>query len=145
MKFRACKYTPESCECPLAETADLQDKMECNCCRHAMNSGFWSRKFFCDDGKKCILRRFPPYINSQIGLFDRCLVFTGMTGLPEISVEKFKFLLSDILEIPKEYWLEIYDTLQIYLNCFYKYQKDKQVEFNRNDFERLEKYAKADG
>jgi hypothetical protein len=116
MRFRACLDTPKSCACPLPEKHDPADEVACTCCVHmGPSTGYlWTRKGFCNDGKECVIACFPYRLKEQWEMLLRCMTVIGM-GTPDISMEKFKFFVEDVLEIDKKHWLDIYDKLNLML------------------------------
>lgn len=123
MRFKASSGTPKSCACPLPEKHHFQDEIECSCCTHLSihDPIRWSKAAYCGNGQACIIAKFPYRLQYQWEMMNRCATVVGMGAL-DISVEKFKFFISDILGIEKDKWLEIYD---IFLQLMHSSQKHK--------------------
>lgn len=143
MRFRACTDAPKSCECPLPENHTAIDAVECTCCVHTAKSTnyLWTRKGFCKDGEECVMRCFPIQLQEQWNMMIRCMSIVGM-GAPEISVEKFKFFISDIEGIEKQHWADIYDILFNMLMLTQKY-KDGSTHINMEDITQLKELTRG--
>lgn len=144
MRFRACAYTPKVCVCPLPEKHDLQDEIECDCCTHLSiyAADRWQKFYYCDNGKKCIFTCFPYKIQLQWDMMWRCVTVVGMGGL-DISIEKFKFFISDILGIDKSKWEELYDIFLEMLGLYQKYSKDKSAHIEATDIELIKELGRG--